>query len=353
MEEYKMEEKKVVIIVPFVSLNKYVMECIKNCLRLNYANFKLVLLPNENIVLADELKTDRLKSIPTGDVTIAKKRNIAIEIFPDADYYAFIDSDAYPHADWLKNATRAFLKSDKIGAVGGPNIAPYNESLAQKVVGNALKSFLISGISAFCKKITKNRYCLKLATCNLIVTRKTIMLSHGFNEEVEVGEDQLLCNYIVKSGKKIFFDNTVIVYHHSRFLGKHFFSQELTYGYSVIKMIGKESSLFNLFFLAPAFFLFFLIIGFVFSFFNHTIMSIWLITVAFYLSVLIFDAIRYSDKIIEMPLTSLAILIGNLGYVMGIVLAGIGVHMDIKKIYKNYKGDTQVIFRKSVGSLSN
>jgi cellulose synthase/poly-beta-1,6-N-acetylglucosamine synthase-like glycosyltransferase len=339
-----MEEKKVVIIVPFVFLNNYVMECIKRCLGLNYSNFLLILLPDENISLADELKTDRVKIIPTGDVIIAKKRNIAIKKFPDADYYAFIDSDAYPHKDWLKNATRAFLKSDKIAAVGGPNIAPHKESFAQKVVGNAQKSFLISGISAFCKKISVNRYCLKLRTCNLIVTREAIMLCKGFNEGVEVGEDQLLCNYIIKCGKKIFFDKSVVVYHYNRFLGKHFFFQTLTYGYSLIKIIKKENSLFNLCFLVPVLILIFLIIGCIFSFFNRTLMSIWLITVALYLSVLTFNAIRYSDKIFEIPLTLIAILIGNLGYSMGIILAAINININIKKIYQNYKKDTSGYF---------
>jgi cellulose synthase/poly-beta-1,6-N-acetylglucosamine synthase-like glycosyltransferase len=344
MREHEMEVKKVVIIVPFVALNNYVLECIKGCLKLNYSNFQLILLPDEAITLIDELRTERVKIMPTGDVTIAKKRNIAINKFQDTDYYAFIDSDAYPHQEWLRNATKAFLKSNTIGAVGGPNISPHNERLFQKVVGNALKSFSVSGIDAFSKKISKNRFCLKLPTCNLLVAKETIMLCHGFHEDMEIREDCLLCGDIRRSGKKIFFDNTVIVYHQNRFLGRHFLAQRMAYSYYLIKAIRKENSLFNLSFLIPVFFSLFLIIGLFFSFLNPHTMAAWSMVVVLYFLAVIFEAVRYSDKIIEIPLTLAAVLIGNLGYSMGFILSVMGVRINIKKLYKNYKEDTRGYF---------
>lgn len=331
-----MEQEKTVIIVPFVSLNLYVKRCIRWCLKLNYSNFQLILLPNEPIRLPDKLRAQCIVIIPTGDIAIARKRNIAINRFPDFDYYAFIDSDAYPHPDWLQNGIKAFQKSDIIWAVGGPHIEPHDEPFRHKVVGNALKSILVSGLSAFCKKVSKNRYCSKLQTCNLIVKKEAIKLTNGFNERLELGEDQEFCNRIGQKGGKIFFDNTVIVYHSNRAVGLHFLLQRLAYGFYTFKIFKEYKSLFNLLFFIPLFIFIFLVIGLILGIYNHAIMSIWITIFVMYGSMLLFETIRHSGKIKEMPLTLVAMLIGTWGYILGSLLAMLNIRIDIKGIYKNY-----------------
>ncbi|MFQ6136538.1 MAG: glycosyltransferase [Candidatus Hydrothermarchaeales archaeon] len=44
---------------------------------------------------------------------------------------AFIDSDAYPRKDWLKNAVKYF-SNPEIAAVGGPGLTPEEDNTLQK-----------------------------------------------------------------------------------------------------------------------------------------------------------------------------------------------------------------------------
>ena len=49
----------------------------------------------------------------------------------EGKYLAFIDDDAYPRKDWLKNAVKYFDSSRKIGIVGGPNLTPREANFAE------------------------------------------------------------------------------------------------------------------------------------------------------------------------------------------------------------------------------
>ena len=329
-------EKKVSIIIPFTALNRYVFECIENCLNLNYSNFELILLPDYEIKLPQEFQTPKIKIIETGNVIIAKKRNIGIN-FSDSDFYAFIDSDAYPIRDWLKNAIESFSKSREIWAVGGPNITPPREDIYKKSVGNSLKSFLISGKNSFRKKVVKNRFCYDLPSCNLIIKKEAIDVLKGFNEKFELGEDIELCTRIIKENKKIYYSNKTIVYHHNRGLFLPFLFQRITYGLIIFKLIKTKTSLHTLSLFTPLIFLLFLIFGAIISIFNKVIFYIWLSVVVFYLLILSIETIRYSSKISEIPLTFFSLLIGNLSPGIGSLLALFKIRINIKKIYKNYE----------------
>lgn len=331
-----MKEKKVTIIIPFVSLNDYVLECIEGCLAQNYPNFELVLLPDAAITLPLKYSRKKVKTVVTNTPRIAKKRNIGINKFPKTELYAFIDSDAYPHPNWLKNAVQAFFLSKTIWAVGGPNITPPEEPIRRKAVGNALKSFLLSGIGNFRKKITKSRYCQDLPTCNLLIKKAVIRKLKGFDENLITGEDMDLCMKIIEQKGKIRYHNKVIVYHHNRPLFVPFILQRITYGFSVFKVLKRKLSLTNLTLLAPFLLLSFFFFGFILSIFDKTIRNIWLAAMALYLIILLIETKRCSPKISEMPLTFTALLFGNLSPGVGTVLAFLGINVNIKKIYKNY-----------------
>lgn len=331
-------EKKASIIIPFISLNNYVFECIEHCLKLNYSNFELVLLPDNEIKLPSGLDNKKIKIIPTGDEIIAKKRNIGIK-HSNADFYAFIDSDAYPIKDWLKNAIEIFPKSKDIWMVGGPNLTPLGERIYKKSVGNALKSFLISGKNSFRKKVARNRFCKDLPSCNMIVTKEAINSLKGFNEQFIIGEDIEFCKRIRKQNKKVYYHNRVIVYHHNRGLFLPFIFQRITYGLCIFKVIKSKISLHALSLFIPMLFLIFLISGAIISFFNKSIFQIWLFIIIFYLLILLVETIRYSSKILEIPLTFFSLLVGSLSPGIGSLLALFKISIDIKKIYKNYEID--------------
>jgi cellulose synthase/poly-beta-1,6-N-acetylglucosamine synthase-like glycosyltransferase len=105
---------KVSIIIPLKEINQNLKECIDSCLKLDYPNFEIIILPDKN---SEDFKTssEKIRVIETGNITPPKKRDFALSK-TDADILAFIDDDAYPVKDWLNNALVHF-KDEEVAAV--------------------------------------------------------------------------------------------------------------------------------------------------------------------------------------------------------------------------------------------
>ncbi|MCJ7817068.1 MAG: glycosyltransferase [Candidatus Aenigmarchaeota archaeon] len=332
-----MAEKKVCIIIPFIGINDYVLECIEGCLNLNYSNYEIILLPEHKINLPLKYVKKNVKVVETDNVTIAKSRNIGINLCKKADFYAFIDSDAYPIRDWLKEAVKAFEINPDIWGVGGPNITPPKEGILRRVVGNSQKSFLVSGMRSYRKKIAKSRFCCDMSSCNLIINKKAMNYLKGFNENLITGEDGELCNRIIKNNKKIFYSKKVIVYHHNRTLFKPYTLQKITFGLSVFKVMKESPSISNLYMFFPfLFFLSLIIIPFL-AIINICMLFLWGIIVSFYFITIFIETLRYSKQKLEIPFTFVAIVIGNLAPGIGSLLAFIKFPVNIKKVYRNFE----------------
>jgi GT2 family glycosyltransferase len=296
----------------------------------------VVLAPNEEARIPDEfLRDSRVIVAPTRTSAIAVKRNQGLK--GEADFYACIDSDSYPRADWLKNAAAAFKKSSDIWAVGGPNVSPEYPSLKKRAVANALKSFLVGGPRVFVKRISSDRYVNDLQTCNLILSKKAIEESGGFDENFITAEDTDLCERIRRKGGRIYFASDVLVYHHNRSLFGPFAKQRIVFGYAVLPFIKKNFSLGKLFIFLPLLFVFYVLFGWTSVFFSRALFYFWVSSLAVYFGVTLIDAWRWSGGVKEIPLTFLAIVIGNIGPGIGTLLALLGVKINFSKFYVNYE----------------
>lgn len=100
------------IIIPCKNVDAYVKECIAHCKKLDYDNYEMILLPDKPTSGIEDVKI-----VPTGSVTPGKKRNTGIR-HAKGEICAFIDSDAYPREDWLRNAV-GYFSNPEIAAVGG------------------------------------------------------------------------------------------------------------------------------------------------------------------------------------------------------------------------------------------
>ena len=354
----KLTKPKVHIIVPFISLNNYVMECIIHTLKLDYDNYSLILLPDSEIILPKEISNNKhVKVLVTGKENISKKRNLGITTFSDCDYFAFIDSDAYPRRDWLRNAMAHFnwssnsdsfnlssSNSNNLWAVGGPNITPYSEPLRQRVVGNASKSLLISGTYCFRKRIAQSRFCNNLPTCNLIVSKEAMGHLKVFNEKLFTGEDIDLCTRIIGMGKKILYARKVVVFHHNRSLFSPFLKQRITWGLSVFKVMKEKPSFSNLFLFLPISFILFMVTLGVLSLFYKAFLYLFIAIAGFYLFVIIIESIRWSKKSSEIFGTFISIVLGNISPGLGSIWAVFrfrksenSTHDLVRKIYRNFQ----------------
>jgi cellulose synthase/poly-beta-1,6-N-acetylglucosamine synthase-like glycosyltransferase len=213
------------IIVACKTIDPYVKECITGCLQLNYQNFELLVLPD----YSENLLESNIRVLPTGPVKPSDKRNLGVSA-ARGEVVAFIDGDAYPARDWLKNSLKYF-GDPQVAAVGGPGLTPENDSTMQKASGEILSSFLGAGPLSFRHSAKLVRKCDDLPTVNLIVRRSTFQEMGGFNSAYWPGEDTKFCSDLVHGlGKDAMYAPDVIVYHHRRVLFRPHLKQIAGYG---------------------------------------------------------------------------------------------------------------------------
>jgi cellulose synthase/poly-beta-1,6-N-acetylglucosamine synthase-like glycosyltransferase len=301
------------IIIAVKTWQKNLEECVRACLKLDYPDFEIIILPDEPIkqgVLP--AGSAPVKIIPTGPVGPAQKRDIALN-YAKGEILGFLDDDAFPRKDWLRNAVIHF-KDEQVASVGGPAVTPQNDTLSQKASGAVYSSFLVS--SRFNYRYTpKNKQEVDdYPSCNLFVRKSVMKDIGGFNTNFWPGEDTKLCLDITKRlGKKIIYDPKVLVWHHRRPLFRMHFNQVKSYafhrGYFVKKF--PETSL-KLAYFIPSIFLFFVLVGALLALLLPGLSPFYFSGLAFYLLVVFICSISKDLRLI--PLVFFGIIITHAGY---------------------------------------
>ncbi len=264
------------IIIPCKDIDPQTSECIQKCKELDYDNFEIIVLPDhEHSILSN------VKIVATGKVSPGKKRNIG-EKNSTGEFLAFIDSDAYPQKEWLKNAMRYFNDSD-IAAVGGPGITPDTDSILQKAGGYILSSFMMGGLS---NRYTTGRSFASddIHSCNFIIRKSVLEEIGGWDEKYWPGEDTLLCLGVKRTGKKMIEARDIIVFHHRRPLFKKHLIQVSRFGVHrgfFAKKFPNTSLRMNYF--IPSIFVIFIISGGIFSFIEYPLKLFYLLILSIYL----------------------------------------------------------------------
>ncbi|MFA4888634.1 MAG: glycosyltransferase [Candidatus Omnitrophota bacterium] len=303
-------------------------ECLAKCLKIDYPDFELIILPDEPI--KEELLSVQCRSgglnlhygitcggevpiriIPTGAVKPALKRDLALKS-AKGEIIAFLDDDAYPASDWLKNALEDF-KDLEVAAVGGPSVTPESDNLRQKASGAVYSSFLVGGKFIYRYIPGRRQEVDDYPSCNFLVRKSLLLQLGGFNTDFWPGEDTKLCLEITKKlKKKIIYDPKVLVYHHRRqvFLPhlKQIASYAMHRGYFV-KIYPQTS--FRIAYFIPSIFLIGLVAGFFLALISKPLSAIYLSVLIFYLMLVFLFAIR---KLRLFPLVFPAIILTHLTY---------------------------------------
>jgi len=265
------------IIIPFKTWNLYVEESVNHCLEQTEKDFEIILLPDVEI----DKKFPKTKIFPTGPIKPSLKRNLGVEK-SKGEILAFIDDDAYPDKDWLKNSIK-YLQDESVGAVGGPNLTPPSDSILQKASGDILASPL-TGRSSIRYKIGKNpEQVLELPSCNLLVKKEIFLQTNKFDPELLTAEDSELCFEINNLKKKVLYVPDVIVYHHRRKLFKPHLKQMYVYGRDIAWLIKNKFSIDKLYYSILSLFVIYLVIGLILSFFNSYIKLFYIYSLSTYL----------------------------------------------------------------------
>ena len=261
-----MPNPKISIIIPVKEVNDYIREAIPRHLALDYPDFEILILPDRN---SGEKFDSRVRIIPTYPQTgPADKRDLgAREAL--GEILAFIDDDAYPRSDWLRNAVGYFEDAD-VAAVCGPGVTPPDDSVGQKASGWVQASLLGGGNCTYRFLPQKKRLVDDYPSMNLIVRKKDFEEVGGFDSHFWPGEDTKLCHdFVYGLEKKMIYDPQVLVFHHRRGLWRPHFKQIGGYGLHrghFARILPKTSrrlsffipSLFTLFLLASPAVVFFL-----------------------------------------------------------------------------------------------
>jgi len=276
------------IIVPCKRIDSYTKECVDYCKKLDYENYEIIVLPDEQ-----NEKLEGVKVVPTGNVTPGKKRNIGMKN-AKGEILAFIDSDARPEKNWLRNAI-SYFKDSEVAAVGGPGITPPEDSLMQKASGYILSSFMVGGLSSRYKSSGEARESDDIHSCNFIA-RKSVVEKIGWNEKYWPGEDTLMCLEIKKLGKKMIEAPNVVVYHHRKPLFLAHLKQISGFGLHrgfFAKKYPKNSL--KLTYFLPSLLVLFLVLGGVVSYFSSTFRTIYFSLVLAYLLLTFVNAALSKD----------------------------------------------------------
>lgn len=317
------------ILIPFRNLESdpQTRKCINQCLNLDYKNFDIILLPDYDI----KERFPMSKVLPTGPIVPALKRNKAIFSL-DYEFFASIDSDAYPDKDWLKNTIPLF-KDERIGAVGGPNLTPPDATPPEQAAIDIVYSRLGLKTGYHLKKY-ENDYseCRELASSNLIMRRSVLLKIKGYHTDLATGEDTILSFNIRKVGKKIIYSPNTMVYHHRRKLFLPHLSRIFEQASDKVLVLIKFKRFRNFIYFIPSLFVLFLFFGFVLSLFVPFFIFLYTSVLILYLILILLEAskIRHPSRmvlfIVGLPLTHIAY---GLGYLDGLLFK----RANLKKIF--------------------
>ncbi|MDO8528974.1 MAG: glycosyltransferase [Nanoarchaeota archaeon] len=315
----KMPDAKISIIIPCKEIDNLTEKCLRECLKLDYPNYEIIVLPDDfGKKELKEFNDKKIKIIKTGKVKPAVKRNLGMEK-AKGEFFAFIDSDAYPDKNWLKNAMEYFDNS-KIGIVGGPNLTPVEGNIDEKISGYVLRNFWVSGPANVRYKISKkNKFVKELPSCNYI-SRKEI--SPEYKEGLLTAEDSKFCFDIKKRGYKILYAKDVIVYHHRRDSIKKHIKQMFIYGRDIAWLAKEEFSLNMLYFSLLSLFVIGLLTGAVLSAFYPVIRNLFSLLLFFYFLIMIFTSIYENMKtsIFVMTTSVVTHFAYGIGFIYGVLV---------------------------------
>lgn len=188
---------KVSIIIPCKTIDDDVKRCVGYCEKLPEVH--------EVIVITDLI----IPGLPSAKRNWAMQRAVG-------DVFAFIDADAYPSKDWLKNALY-WLQTFK--AVCGPGVLPPDAPIEEHIADQVHQW-------VFCpyRVVAKEPQIVKwFPSFNLIVRRE---VATQFDPYL-TGEDDKFCLRI-KDG--IFYHPDILVYHNRRGIFKPLWRQYGTWG---------------------------------------------------------------------------------------------------------------------------
>ena len=320
------------IVIPSIELSEELIYCLKKLSNQTYKNFFVtIVLDFNNKKKLPKLKY-KLNRLISDKENMSYKRNLGVKKF-QSDLIAFLDSDAYPHKNWLKTAEGLLSKKKNINTIyGGPSIPFPKQSYAEMLCHFAKRSFYVTGYLNFRKYKSKSRYCDWVESCCMFMKRALYLKYGGMNINKYLGEDKELIERIKKNdySVKVFFTPKLFIYHKERNI-KGFLLQKLVFGSDLFNIIKFGNEIKALQPILP----FFVTISFISLMFINielkakTLMMLIFVTL---IQLIIFLEIRkYLKNLKKIILTMILINFANLAFTIGNIIAFLGLKNVMNK----------------------
>jgi hypothetical protein len=214
---------RVSAIVPAPGLNDLGRRCLTRLLELPEIA-EVIFVPN-----GPEPDVDpRVICLPSGDVPVGSKRQLGLER-ATGEIVALIDDDAYPHPSWLAHALAAFDADPAIGAVCGPTLTPADDPPLAQIGGRIYASPLVAGPHRW-RYVPREERDVREGTGVNLILRRTDALRVGVETDFYPGDDTVICDRLLKAGRRIRYVPEAIVFHTRRSLWKPHLVQVWRYG---------------------------------------------------------------------------------------------------------------------------
>ena len=199
---------RVSAIVPARSLTEHGRRCLERLLALG-EDVEVVFVPDERPGAVDP----RVRIVASGAAPAGAKRQLGLEA-STGEFVALIDDDAYPAGDWLAHALAAFGDAG-VGAVCGPTLTPPDDGELERLGGRVYASPLVGGPHRWRYEPRAPRDVDDAPSVNLVL-RRDDALAVRLDSPYYPGDDTIVCDRLVRRGRRIRYVPGAVVFHSRR-----------------------------------------------------------------------------------------------------------------------------------------
>ncbi|MBD2531094.1 glycosyltransferase [Nostoc flagelliforme FACHB-838] len=233
------EYPKVSVVVCAYNAERTMDSCLASLKEVNYPNYEVIVVNDgsRDRTLEITQRYDYVRLINQENKGLSVARNVGMAA-ATGEIVAYTDSDCMVDPDWLTYLVAKFLSSD-VGAVGGPNLSPPEDSLVPACVA------VSPGVPTHI--LLSDEVAEHIAGCNMAFRREILEEINGFNPIFRTaGDDVDICWRLQDKGYTIGFSPTAIVWHFRRNTVAAYLKQQQGYGKAEALVYFKHPYRFNL-----------------------------------------------------------------------------------------------------------
>lgn len=256
------------VIIPTWRDNESLSKCVNSLLNQNYPkrNFEIILTSKKRL----QIKNKKVISLKIGNgVNHAQARNIAAR-HAKGEILAFCDDDCILPKNWFSTAIKYF-KNDSADLIGGPVVAPKNNSFSYRISGYLAGSRFAFGFAAYKFTYFKEREARDsdLILANNFIRRSIFQKVGGFDKDQVPCEENLLYEKVRRSGYKLLYVPKLACIHPSKPIFLPLIEKIYFYATGRGLLVARAPETFRFQYLIPSFFVISLIFLVAFSPFSH------------------------------------------------------------------------------------